>query len=202
MQQELALIDSPAAAAALLDPLRSRVLKLLLDPDSATGVARKLDMPRQRLRYHVRELERHGLIHHVEDRRKGNCVERVMQTTARRFCISPEILGELGLCPDTVKDRFSSDYLIAVTDRTLREVAGLRAGADAAGKRLPTLTLDSEICFRGPAEQRAFSEELTRTLQQLIEKYHRPKARDGRRFRFITAGYPAPPTTKKENCSV
>jgi DNA-binding transcriptional ArsR family regulator len=197
--QNLALIDDPAAAAALLDPVRSQVLEMLRSPDSATGVARKLGLPRQRLRYHVKELERHGLIEHVEDRRKGNCVERLMQATARRYLISPEAVGGLDMDPEVVRDRFSSDYLIAITGRTLQEVTRLRVGADQAGKKLPTLTLDSDVRFANPAAQGAFVEELGDMLATLIQKYHRPRAASGRSFRFIATGYPAP---AKENASI
>ncbi len=192
MPQNLALIDDPAAAAALLDPVRSRVLEMLQSPDSATGVARKLGLPRQRLRYHVKELERHGLIRHVEDRRKGNCVERLMQATARRYFISPAAVGGLGMDPEVVRDRFSSEYLIAIAGRTLEEVTKLRVGADEAGKKLPTLTLDTEVRFASPASQGAFVDELSNTLAALIRKYHRPRAATGRSFRFVAAGYPAP----------
>ncbi len=197
MPQNLALIDDPAAAAALLDPVRSRVLELLRSPDSATGVARKLGLPRQRLRYHVKELERHGLIKHVEDRRKGNCVERLMQATARRYFISPEAFGGLSMDPAVVRDKFSSEFLIAIAGRTLEEVARLRAGADEAGKKLATLTLDTEVRFASPASQGAFAEELSDVLAALIRKYHRPRVTSGRNFRFVATGYPAPPKDKK-----
>lgn len=197
MPQNLALIDDPAAAAALLDPVRAQVLEMLRSADSATGVARKLGLPRQRLRYHVKELERLGLIEHVEDRRKGNCVERLMQATARHYLISPEAVGRLGVDPEAVRDRFSSDYLIAITGRTLQEIIRLRAGADEAGKKLPTLTLDTEVRFASPAAQGAFAEELNDMLATLIRKYHRPRATTGRSFRFVASGYPAPANENK-----
>jgi hypothetical protein len=105
--------------------------------DSASGVSRKLGLPRQRVRYHVKELERTGLLRHVRDQRRGNCVERIVQATARRYLISPEMPGKLGLDPKLVQDRFSSTYLLATASRTLREVTALQDAAAKAEKNFP-----------------------------------------------------------------
>ena len=48
-------------AAVLLQPLRLDIVRRLLEPDSASGLARAMDMPRQKLNYHVRVLEELGL---------------------------------------------------------------------------------------------------------------------------------------------
>ena len=88
--QPLDVIRSPASAAAALDPQRQELLLHLREPDSASGLARRLDLPRQRINYHLRVLEEAGLVELVEERRKGNCMERVVRATARAFMISPE----------------------------------------------------------------------------------------------------------------
>lgn len=136
-QSSLALVDSAERAAALCHPVRRRLLELMQSEDSASGVARKLGLPRQRVRYHVKELERLGLLRHVRDQRRGNCVERIVQATARRYLISPEMLGKLGLDPKLVQDRFSSTYLLATASRTLREVTALQDAAAKAEKNFP-----------------------------------------------------------------
>src|SRR5262250_3074362 len=56
-----------------------RILEQLAEPDSAAGVARRLKLPRQQISYHLRELEHAGLVELVEERRKGNCLERVVR---------------------------------------------------------------------------------------------------------------------------
>src|SRR5262245_6527485 len=83
-------------AALLLQKTRRQLLAALHEPDSAAGLARKLGAPRQRLNYHLRQLEQEGLVELVEERRKGNCVERVVRATARAYVISPEALGPIG----------------------------------------------------------------------------------------------------------
>ena len=177
--------------ATLLQGERVRLLELLQRPQSASAVARSTGAPRQQVNYHLRELEKAGLVELVEEQRKGNCVERVLRATARRYVISPEVLGEIGEDPAAVRDRFSSSYLVAVAARTIRDVARLRDAADAAGRRLATLTLESEVRFASAADRNAFAKELSNALARLIVKYHDGDTPGGRRFRVTLGAYPS-----------
>jgi DNA-binding transcriptional ArsR family regulator len=79
---DVAVIEDPAAAEVSLDPIRSRLLAELAVPGSATMLAGRIGLPRQKVNYHLRTLEQHGLVHLVEERRKGNVTERMLQATA------------------------------------------------------------------------------------------------------------------------
>lgn len=186
------LLREPQPAATLLHPLRLRLLHMLREPDSAAGLARRLELPRQRLNYHLRELEKEGLLELIEERKKGNCTERILKATARSYLISPEALGQLSVDPEPTQDRFSSAYLAASAARVLRDVGILRSRADEAGKRLGTLTLESEIRFASPGDRQAFTQELTQTLADLVARYHDEGAPGGRRFRLMVGAYPTP----------
>jgi DNA-binding transcriptional ArsR family regulator len=188
----LEVVRRPAAAAALLDPARQTLLAQLKQPDSASGLARRLRLPRQRINYHLRELERAGLVELVEERRKGNCLERVVRATARAFIISPEALGPLGPTTEMAADRLSSAYLIAAAGRTIRDLASLETRARKAGKRISTLTLEADIRFASAGSRAAFAEELTEALARLTAKYHNDRAPGGRRFRLLAAVHPTP----------
>lgn len=178
-------------AALLLQGTRRQILAHLSEPESAAGLARKLGLPRQRLNYHLRELEREGLVECTEERRKGNCVERLMRATARSFIISPEALSTLGDTPETARDRFSASYLVGAVAKTIRDVASLQARARGEGKRLATLTIEADIRFANPEARSAFGEELANTVAALVAKYHDEHAQDGRSFRMMTAIHPA-----------
>jgi DNA-binding transcriptional ArsR family regulator len=184
------LIQQPDRAASLLNPLRQEILELLREPGSATSVADGLGLPRQRVNYHLRELEREGLVEFVEERRKGNCMERLFRATARHYLITPEVLGELAADPEEIKDRFSSTYLVAMAAQMINELGTLRARADAAGKRLATFSLGSEISFASVADRNAFAEELSNAVAQLVAKYHDDGAADARRFKLFIGAYP------------
>lgn len=190
--ESINVIRSRATAAKVLQPLRQRILGDLGEARSASGLARRLGLPRQKVNYHLRELEKDGLVELVEERRRGNCVERIVKATARSYLISPEALGTLGSDPEEIRDRFSAAFLIATAARAVRELGELQAGAAAAGKRLATLTLASEVRFATAEARTAFAEDLAAALARLTARYHDETAPGGRRFRFFVGGYPAP----------
>ena len=194
---QIHLIETRQAAAAVLHPIRGRILEELGEPDSAAGVARRLEIPRQKVNYHLRQLENEKLVELVEERRKGNCTERVVRASARSYLISPTALGSLAADPEKVRDRFSASYLMALAARTLRDLAKLRRRAGKAGKRLPTFSLQTEIRFAGADQQNAFAEELATRVAELSAKYHDETAGDGRTFRLLVGSYPKPKADDK-----
>ena len=189
MTNALAVIREPEIAAVLFDPARLRIMEALREPDSSGGVARRLKLPRQRVNYHLRELERQGLVEFVEEKKKGNCLERVVRATARYYVISPEVLGGLGN-GGGAPDRLSSAYLIGRASKAIGEVARLRVKAAAAGKSIATLTFETTVRFRSAADRHAFAEELAGAGANLASKYKSEGSSSGRAFQFITMGYP------------
>jgi DNA-binding transcriptional ArsR family regulator len=185
-------------AASMLQRTRRLLLGHLSEPQSAAGLSRKLGLPRQRLNYHLRELEREGLAECVEERRKGNCTERLLRATARSFVLSPEALGSLGSTPETAADRFSASYLIAAASRVIRDLAAMEPKARAAGKRLATFTVETEIRFASAQARARFAEELAGAVAALAARYHDERAPGGRVFKVLAAAHPAvPPTTAR-----
>lgn len=191
--QPIAVLETPEEAAALLRPPRLEILERLREPDSAAGLARRMGVPRQRLNHHLRELERAGLVELHEERRKGNCIERVVRARAEYFLIGPQALGAVaGDRPERLRDRFSWAYLMAAAARVVRELTGLRRGAEQAGKGLPTFTLETRVRFTSPAALHAFTEELSNEIARLVAKHHREDAPEGRSFSFLLGAYPTP----------
>jgi DNA-binding transcriptional ArsR family regulator len=190
-QAAVQVLDAAEAASALLDPSRLHILTALREPDSSAGVARTLGLPRQRVGHHVRTLEAAGLLSCVGERKKRNCVERLLQATARAYVLAPRLLGELGLSTDEARDRFSSTYLLAAANRIIEEVGAMRPRAEAAGKKLPTLTLQTEVRFASARSQNEFLEELLAAFSELVARHHRPDAAGGRTFRISLLGHPA-----------
>ncbi len=189
--RKLETLSGVAQVAAMLEPLRLRMLEHLQVPNSATGLSRLLKMPRQRVNYHLRELERHKLVEFVEERRKGNCTERIVRATATSYVINPATLGSLASNPAMIEDRFSSTYQVAVAAKAIRDLAVLEKRATAARKKLPTLTLQVSIRFSGPETQQGFARDLTNAIAELTAKYHDESATSGRVFEFYVGGYPA-----------
>lgn len=187
---DLTVIDDPAAAGVSLDPIRARLLAELAEPGSATTLAATVGLTRQKVNYHLRQLEQHGLVELVEERRRGNMTERVLQATAASYVISPGALGAVAPDPRRAPDRLSARWLVALAARTVREVGELIAGATRANKRLATLAMDGEIRFATAAARAEFADELTTAITTLIARYHDDSAPDGRPHRLVVAVHP------------
>jgi predicted ArsR family transcriptional regulator len=188
-EQSVALLQNTEQVSAILPPLRRRILGSFTGPESAAGLARRLEMPRQKINYHLREMEKAGLLQMTGERQARGCTERLLRPTARAYLVNPEVLGDLASEPDSTSDRFSSSYLIAMAARLIRDVATLRGRAAKARRKLATMTLQTDIRFESPAERTAFADELTTTLARLAAKYH-SDAPEARSYRFLVGGHP------------
>ncbi len=191
--QPLDIIDDPTRARAALQPIRLRLLHLLERPQSAPQLAKAIGMPRQRVLYHLRMLKAQQLVEAHEHGSVGRRIDRSYVRTATSYAIAPKTLGGVAVDPRTVVDAFSSAYLSAVAGRALNDLAALGRAAAARGKRVPTMTLETDVRFATPDDQRRFADELTTALSRLAATYHRPDATKGRTFRIFACGYPAVP---------
>lgn len=178
--------------------MRSRLLAELSAPASAATLAARMGMPRQKINYHLRALEAHRLVEVAEQRRWGGLTERLLVATAASYIVSPSALGRVAADPGRESDRLSASYLIALAARIVREVSLLLRQAREAGKRLPTLSVDTEIRFRSAAERAAFSHELTRAITDLVSRYHDASAPGGRMHRLVMVAHPSggPPSAE------
>jgi DNA-binding transcriptional ArsR family regulator len=188
---DVEVIESPAAAVVALDPIRARLLAALREPASASTLAARFGLARQKVNYHVRTLEAHGLVAVAGERRWGGLTERLLVATAASYVVSPAALGEAASQP-TPPDRLSARYLLALGARLVREAGELLGRADRAGKRLPTLAIDTELRFRSAAERAAFAEDLAAAVTALAARYHDEVAPGGRWYRLVVAAHPHP----------
>ena len=190
--KDIAVIEDPATAEVSLDPIRTRILRELVQPASATQLAVRLGLPRQKVNYHLKALERHGLVELVEERRKGNVTERILQATAASYLISPSALAAVSPDPGRFADSFSAFWLLALAGRMVQEMGKLITGAAAARQKLATFAIDGEITFRTAADRAAFAEELGVAVTHLVDKYHDGGASECfRRHRLVVALHPA-----------
>jgi len=189
---DIQVIDDPAAATAALEPTRSRLLSELAEPASAATLATRVGLARQKVNYHLRALESHGLVQLAEKRKWGGLTERLLVATAASYVVSPSALGPVAVDPNREVDRLSASYLIALGARIVREVADLVRRAKKAGKRLATLAVDTEVRFRSPADRAAFTAELAEAITKLVSKYHDASAPGGRAHRLVVVAHPLP----------
>ena len=189
---DIQVIDDPAAATVALEPMRSRLLSELAVPASAATLGTRVGLSRQKVNYHLNALEAHGLVRLAEERKWGGLTERLLVATAASYVVSPSALGPIAVDPDRKVDRLSASYLIALGARMVREVGDLVRRASESGKRLATLSVDTEVRFRSPTERAEFTHELTDAIAALVSKYHDASAPGGRAHRLIVVAHPLP----------
>lgn len=195
---DIEVIDDPGTATIALDPVRSRLLAELAQPASAATLAVRMGIARQKINYHLRALEAHGLIKIAETRRWGGLTERLLVATAASYVVSPSALGPVAASPEREADHLSGSFLIALAARIVREVGALMRRSREVDKRLPTLSIDTEIRFRSPAERAAFSNELVNCITNLVSRYHDESAPGGRSHRLVVVAHPTLLSTNPE----
>jgi len=197
-QDSVAVLENDDRVAAILSPLRRQILRHLHQaPDSATGLARKMALPRQKLNYHLRDLERTGFLKLAEKRQRRGCVERTLRPTAQAYLISSEVLGDLAADPEEIRDRFSSSYLIALAGRLVRDVTLLRRRATRARKKLATFSLPTDLRFKNARDRAPFAEERAGEVARRAAKYH-DGSPGSRAYRFVVGGHPLADKKREE----
>lgn len=189
---EVGVINDAGAAAVALAPIRSRLLSELEKPASAATLAARLGIARQKVNYHLRALESHGLVRETEKRRWGGLTERLLVATASTYVVGPGALGPVAADPGRTADKLSASYLIALGARIVHEVSAFVRRATELDKRLPTLAMDAEIRFRSAADRAAFSRDLADAVQTLAARYHDPSDPSGRSHRLVVVAHPVP----------
>ena len=188
----VALLDRPERVRLALSPIRRRLLDRLRRPASATELAAEMALGRQRVNYHLRELEKAGLVHLVEERQRRGCVERILAARADAFVVDPSVMGSRGMraIKASAQDRYSAEHLIDAAGDVVRHVARMRAQAEEQGTRLLTFAIDTEISFATPVDLDRFTTALAEFVAREAAKVHNPA--EGRRFRILLGGHPAP----------
>lgn len=196
---DVQVLDDASVATAALHPMRSRLLAELATPASAAALAKQLGVPRQKITYHLRELEKHGLVREAETRKWGGLTERLYAASASNYAVGSDALGSLAAEPNGVRDRLSAAYLVALAARAVTEVGRLISRARQTRKRLATLSIDTDLRFASASARAAFTRELTDAVGALSRKYHSDHGSGGRWHRLIIASYPGAPPLQQRN---
>lgn len=194
----IALVDEPDRVRLALSPMRRQLLDRLKTPASATQLADELSLGRQRVNYHLRALESAGLIELVEERQRRGCIERVLAARARAFVVDPAVMGarDATAVQAAAQDRFAAEHLIDSAAGIVRDVARMHATAKRQRRRLLVFTLDTVIAFATPQDFERFTTRLADFVAREAAAVDSP---DGRRYRVVIGGHPAPHAPRSSN---
>jgi DNA-binding Lrp family transcriptional regulator len=202
---DIALVDEPKRLAALLGhPLRPRLVALARMPASASELAARLRLPRQRVNYHVRQLARSGFLRRAGQVRKRNLIEQQYVATARAYVLAPEVLGPLAASGNVAEDSFSAARLIGLAVEAQADVTHALRESAARKQRLATLSMAAELRFESAAQRARFTEALQTAVTGVIARHTSPATNAegeparGRPFKLVLGCYPARRTQKVE----
>src|SRR3989440_12574685 len=94
--QDVCLIDDLERAAALLKPSRVDILRQMASETTCTEVGAALGQTPQSVNYHVKALERAGLVERVGERRGRGTVEGIYRAKAPAYWLCPRLVGTVG----------------------------------------------------------------------------------------------------------
>jgi DNA-binding transcriptional ArsR family regulator len=174
----------------LTHPIRVQILEALREPASAATVARRIGLPRQKVNYHLKELERAGLVELIEERRVGNFVESVYRAVARTFLVSPRVAWADPRRMEALRSQHSLETLVLLGERLQRDAAGLLDRAAFDGEQIASASVIAEARFEDEADREAFLQEYLRTTAELLDRYG---AKEGEPYRIALAAYPGDP---------
>lgn len=189
------MLDDASTARVALSPLRRELLGLLRKPTSAAGLAEALAMPRQKIGYHLRLLEKAGLIAAVETRQRRGFTETLFEARSDALLIDPMILVPPDPQAVDKQDRFAAGHLVRTAAGIVRDVSRMREVAAGEGSRLLTFTVEADIAFALPADIEVFAARLSDALAIIAADF--APAGEGRSYRVTIAGHPAAGTRTK-----
>ncbi len=109
--REVTVVERPIQIKALSNPERARILTLLIErPGTAKQVADWIEGTRGRVHYHIKELEKAGLVELVAKVEKGGVIEKYYRAVARNFYVAQGI-GEHGGLTGDVRQMISRSML-------------------------------------------------------------------------------------------
>jgi DNA-binding transcriptional ArsR family regulator len=178
------VVEESAVAHAALSPLRLRILRHLDAPASASELARSMEVPRQKLTYHLNVLERHGLVELDEERRRRGFVERRFRRSGS-VVLAPDLVEPVPEMSD--RDALSADAVVAAATDAIRAIGRLAPAAAASGASLPTATLTTQIAFATPGDLRSFLADVA----DLAARYDAGSRPGGRAMTLTVLSHPA-----------
>ena len=186
-QASVRVLNDPETLHVLGHPLRVQILEALREPASAATVARQIGQTRQKVNYHLKELEQAKLVEQLRERRVGNFVESIYQAVARSFLVSPEVAWSDPRRVETLRKQHSLQTLVLLGERLQTDAAVLVDRAAFDGEEIASASVVTEARFASEADRETFLDEYLRATAELLDKYGK---REGAAYRIVLAAYP------------
>lgn len=166
---ETVVVQDPQQAVALLNPLRAQILANMHEPVSAAEIGRMMGQTPQKINYHLKALEKVGLVRRMGSRQVRNLVEVLYQAIAKSFVLS----DALGFEPETVrrmKEDGSLSHLVHTSDKLKRDALRLLERSEA-GMTVHSASLSATVRLAGEEARQSFVQDYLEAVCRLTAKY-------------------------------
>ncbi len=178
---ELYKLESVEQLRTAADPLRLRIIEALSQQAmTATQLGEALGLPANKVHYHVRELERVGLVKLAETREKGGILEKYYRLVAHSLEVPKTLLRSV---PPDESIAAMSEVLQSIVDNFMRDVS--RVAHEQAWTEEPIALCNSEAWLTAD-EFRL----VTKQLQAILKPYEERRNIAGEQQRtFVLMGH-------------
>lgn len=191
--QDVYYIEDIEQANTLLNSQRLEILRRLNQPRTCPELGADLDESPQKINYHIKVLERAGMVKKVSERQARGFTENVYQASAHSYWLSPTLVGKIGgLRP--ARDQASLRLLSDLAAQVIEDV-GRIGHRSSAGQEIPSLSLSGQIHLPDAERRAEFRQEIQRFFSHLAQKYSVPEGgatetEPGQSFRLALLCYP------------
>ncbi len=164
MQQDLFIIDTLEKLKVISDPLRTKILMNLVKQEyTGQQLAEILAIPKTKIYFHLKELEKHGIVRIVREEEKNGIMQKFYKAVARRFIPSDDLLPSHELI-ETSRQVFLETVLT-----TRQEIE--KAPGEAF--QLKSHNQDMKKNLAATYQFHATEEQFTAFLKEFKELYHK-----------------------------
>jgi DNA-binding transcriptional ArsR family regulator len=185
--------ESLEQVRTLADELRLRIFNLLAqEPMTATQVGKALDIAPAKVHYHVRELERVGLLRQVFTREKSGILEKYYRAVARDLSVPRSLVTS---APRDELLAAANEFAQSAVSGYIRALERLMPLPDEEFQRYP-FSISNATLWLSRDDLDQFAAE----LKALFEKYETHRGVEGEQeTTFFTILYPAQLTAEPES---
>jgi predicted ArsR family transcriptional regulator len=160
------------------------MMRQLTEPRSCPQLAEALGITMQKAWYHVKVLERAGLVQRIGERKVRGLREGIYRASAGSYWLSPRLTEKLG-GKARAREQMALGAIQRIAEDLLEDVGRLSASRNEVAATAITAQIELD-----PSRRAAFVEELQQAVRDLAKKYGAPEnAWESETFKFVLACY-------------
>lgn len=183
--QDIHFIEDINSAIALLKPQRIEIMQQLDRPRTCPDLAAYFGESAQKIYYHIKALEKAGLVEKVDEKQVRGTVEGHYQAVAHSYWLAPQLIGKIG-DEDIASNQASLRMILQLAEEVQTDLGKLGTQS-AVGEDVPSLSMSGYIHLPDAGRRADFLAELQDTFQSLAAKYGGDSSAN---FRLILMCYP------------